>query len=67
MPLDVHTQGYLTWNIGFASSMTTMLIRDTESSHSSIMLSLGLSSSFVSMNHTWKINKEDLRLRVHCK
>lgn len=67
MPLDVHTQGYLTWNIGFASSMTTMLIRDTESSHSSIMLSLGLSSSFVSMNHTWKINEEDLRLRVHCK
>ncbi|XP_065219886.1 dnaJ homolog subfamily C member 11 [Planococcus citri] len=67
MPLDAHTQGYLTWNIGFASSMTTMLVRDTETSYSAAVFSLGLSSSFVSMNHVWKINKADLRLRVYGK
>lgn len=67
MPLDVHTQGYITWNVGFASAMTTMIVRDTESSHSGVVFSLGLSSSFISMNHTWRINKADLKLRVYCK
>lgn len=67
MPLDRYTQGYITWNVGFASSMTTMIVRDTDKSHSSIVFSLGLTSSFMSASQTWKINKADLKLRVYCK
>lgn len=67
MPLDVHTQGFLTWNIGLISAMTTTIVRNTDKSHSGFVVSLGISSSFISMNHTWKINKEDLKLRIYCK
>lgn len=67
MPLDRHTQGYITWNLGLASAMTAMIVRDTDKSHSGVIFSIGLSSSFVSMNHTWKINKEDLKLRIYGK
>ena len=67
MPLDRHTQGYMTWNLGLFSAMTTMIVRDTDRSHTGIVFSLGLSSSFASVNHTWKINKEDLKLRIYCK
>lgn len=67
MPLERHTQGYMTWNVGLSSAMTTMIVRNTDKSYTGAVFSLGVSSSFVSMNHTWKINKEDLKLRIYCK
>lgn len=67
MPLDRHTQGYITWNAGLVSAMTTMIVRDTDQSRTGFVISLGVSSSFMSVNHTWKINKEDLKLRIYCK
>ncbi len=65
MPLDVHTQGYWTWNIGLDSAMSTMIIRDTDRSLSGFVISLGVANSFISANHMLKINKADLKLRVY--
>ena len=67
MPLDRHTQGYMTWRVGMSPAITTTIVRDTDKSHTNLVFSLGILSSFVSMNQTWKINKEDLKLRIYCK
>uniref|UniRef100_A0A224XKU7 Putative molecular chaperone dnaj superfamily protein n=1 Tax=Panstrongylus lignarius TaxID=156445 RepID=A0A224XKU7_9HEMI len=67
MHMDKQTMGYLTWRTGSSSSMSTTLIRDVESSHTSVTLLLGIPHSYLSVGHTFKFPKRDLKLKTALK
>uniref|UniRef100_A0A3P8V0J6 DnaJ homolog subfamily C member 11 n=1 Tax=Cynoglossus semilaevis TaxID=244447 RepID=A0A3P8V0J6_CYNSE len=57
--LDQHTMGYLKWRGGRSSAMTTSLVRDTDSSHFSLSLQLGVPNSYLMMSYAFKFQDED--------
>ncbi|XP_022100618.1 dnaJ homolog subfamily C member 11-like [Acanthaster planci] len=65
--LDKHTMGYLTWRWGMASSMTTMVVRDTQSTHAMCQVQLGIPNSFISVSFTKKFPEHDGKITVAAK
>ncbi|XP_068172250.1 dnaJ homolog subfamily C member 11-like isoform X2 [Antennarius striatus] len=57
--LDQNTMGYLQWRWGSNSAMTTSIVRDTESSHFSLALQLGVPHSYLMMSYQYKFQDED--------
>ncbi|KAK9501125.1 hypothetical protein O3M35_002228 [Rhynocoris fuscipes] len=67
MHMDKQTMGYLTWRTGSSSSMSTTLVRDVESSHTAVSFLLGIPHSYLSVGHTFKFPKKELKLRTSLK
>ncbi|XP_038061673.1 dnaJ homolog subfamily C member 11-like [Patiria miniata] len=65
--LDKHTMGYMTWRWGMASSMTTMVVRDTQSTHTMCQMQLGIPNSFVSVSFTKKFPEHDGKITLAAK
>nr|CAD7440381.1 unnamed protein product [Timema bartmani] len=65
--LDSHTVGYLTWRAGIHSSMATVLVRDTPTSHTSLTLQFGIPHSYVSLSYCHKMDDQELKLRTSLK
>nr|CAD7431486.1 unnamed protein product [Timema monikensis] len=65
--LDSHTVGYLTWRAGIHSSMATVLVRDTPTSHTSLTLQFGIPHSYVSLGYCHKMDDQELKLRTSLK
>lgn len=65
--LDKHTVGYLTYNAGAHSSMSTILEHSSERQHVSLTLTLGVPHSFVSANYTRKMMEHELKLKLAAK
>nr|CAG4647760.1 EOG090X03AJ [Moina brachiata]SVE92914.1 EOG090X03AJ [Moina brachiata] len=61
--LDKNTVGYLTYKGGGASSMSTMLVRDTERYRTQANIVLGIPHSFISISYCHKLEKHNGRLR----
>uniref|UniRef100_UPI00398F2C1F dnaJ homolog subfamily C member 11 isoform X1 n=3 Tax=Pristiophorus japonicus TaxID=55135 RepID=UPI00398F2C1F len=57
--LDKNTMGYLQWRWGTQSAMNTSLVRDTKSSHFTIVLQLGIPHSFMLMSYQYKFQDDD--------
>uniref|UniRef100_A0A6M2DIU2 Putative molecular chaperone dnaj superfamily n=1 Tax=Xenopsylla cheopis TaxID=163159 RepID=A0A6M2DIU2_XENCH len=67
MQLDKHTVGYLTHRYGTQSSMSTMVVRDTEGGHYNFTLQAGLPHSFISIAYTKKMLERELKLKIAIK
>lgn len=67
MPLDFNTHGCISWNIGIAPAMSTLLVRSTESTDSSFMINLSVVNSFISGAYLWKMKKQDMKFRLYGK
>lgn len=64
MQIDKHSIGYLTYNGGFRSLLSTSLIRDTETGQYNLQMQLGLPHSFVAFSYTKKMLNQELKLKV---
>lgn len=67
MQLDTHTIGELTYNAGSEGSMSTGIVRDTDRTHVSFSIHLGILRSFVSFNYTYKMYEKEMKLRGSVK
>uniref|UniRef100_A0A0K8TCV3 DnaJ subfamily C member 11 n=2 Tax=Lygus hesperus TaxID=30085 RepID=A0A0K8TCV3_LYGHE len=67
MQVGKSTMGYLTWQTGSSSSMSTSIARDTERTHVNFTFLLGVPHSYVSLNFTWKVAKADLKIKSTVK
>lgn len=67
MQLDKHTVGYLTYNAGPQSSMSTILEHSNERQHISLTCTLGVPHSFLSASYTRKMLEQELKLKLAAK
>ncbi|XP_017764560.1 PREDICTED: dnaJ homolog subfamily C member 11 isoform X2 [Eufriesea mexicana] len=67
MQLDTHTIGEFTYNAGPESSMSTGIVRDTDRTHISFSVHLGILRSFISFNYTYKMYEKEMKLRGSVK
>lgn len=65
--LDKHTVGYLTYNAGLQSSMSTVLEHNTEKQHFLMTCSIGIPHCFISASYTRKLVEHELKLRLAAK
>lgn len=65
--LDKHTVGYLTYNAGAQSSMSTILEHSNEKQHFSLTCTLGIPHSFISASYTRKMADHELKLKLAAK
>ncbi|XP_067005008.1 dnaJ homolog subfamily C member 11 isoform X1 [Anabrus simplex] len=61
--LDKNTVGYLTWRAGLQSSMSTIVVRDTPTSHMAFSIQFGIPHSYLSLSYTHKFEEWELKLR----
>jgi hypothetical protein len=59
--------GYLTWRAGIQSSMSTMIVRDTTTSHAAFAIQFGIPHSFFSLSYTHRLEDMELKLRGSVK
>ncbi|XP_065676509.1 dnaJ homolog subfamily C member 11-like [Hydra vulgaris] len=65
--LTNHTTGYVTWTGGFLSSMSSMVVRNTEKYHASAQLQLNLKNPFAMIAYTHKFNEDTkAKIRIKC-
>ncbi|XP_075046189.1 dnaJ homolog subfamily C member 11 isoform X1 [Mixophyes fleayi] len=57
--LDKNTMGYVQWRWGIQSSMNTSIVRDTQTSHFTMALQLGIPHSFMMVSYQHKFQDED--------
>ncbi|XP_025829928.1 dnaJ homolog subfamily C member 11 [Agrilus planipennis] len=67
MQIDKHSVGYFTYNTGYKSSVSTSVIRDTETGLYNFSVQVGLPHSYISFSYTRKMLNHELRLRVAFK
>ncbi|PSN53871.1 hypothetical protein C0J52_02423 [Blattella germanica] len=65
--LDKHTVGYLTYRMGGQSSMSTVIVRDTATSHMAFSIQFGIPHSYLSLSYVHKFEEEKLKLRGSIK
>lgn len=65
--LDKHTVGYLTYNAGLQSSMSTVLEHNTEKQNFLMTCSIGIPHCFISASYTRKLIEHELKLRLAAK
>ncbi|XP_069690191.1 dnaJ homolog subfamily C member 11 isoform X2 [Periplaneta americana] len=65
--LDKHTVGYLTWRAGIQSFMSTVVVRDTPTSHAAFAIQFGIPHSFISVSYTHKLQEMEMKLRGSIK
>ncbi|KAI5768121.1 DNAJC11 [Gulo gulo luscus] len=57
--LDKNTVGYLQWRWGIQSAMNTSIVRDTNTSHFTVALQLGIPHSFALVSYQHKFQDDD--------
>lgn len=65
--LDKHTVGYLTYNAGLQSSMSTVLERNTEKYHLALTINIGIPHCYLSASYTRKFIEHELKLKLAAK
>lgn len=65
--LDKHTVGYLTYNAGIQSSMSTVLEHSTDKQHLMLTCSIGIPHCFVAASYMRKIVEHEMKLRLSAK
>uniref|UniRef100_A0A8D8JPH8 DnaJ homolog subfamily C member 11 n=1 Tax=Culex pipiens TaxID=7175 RepID=A0A8D8JPH8_CULPI len=65
--LDKHTVGYLTYNAGLQSSMTTTIEHNTDRYHCNASATLGIPHCYITASYTRKLVEQQLKLRVALK
>lgn len=65
--LDKHTVGYLTYNAGLQSSMTTTVEHNTDRYHYNVSATLGIPHCYITASYTRKLVEQQLKLRVALK
>lgn len=65
--LDKNTLGYLTYNAGLQSSMSTVVERNTEKYHCNLTITLGIPHCYIAAAYTRKLLEQGLKLRVALK
>lgn len=65
--LDKYTVGYLTYNAGLQSSMSTVLEHNTDTQHILATISVGIPHSFISCSYTRKLPDYELKLKLAAK
>nr|CAG4644654.1 EOG090X03AJ [Leptodora kindtii] len=65
--LDKNTVGYLTYKAGGQSSMSTMVVRDTDRNNTQVNFVLGIPHSYLSLSYAYKFEKLEGRLRAAVK
>nr|XP_019548532.2 LOW QUALITY PROTEIN: dnaJ homolog subfamily C member 11 [Aedes albopictus] len=65
--LDKHTVGYLTYNAGLQSSMSTTIEHSTEKYHYNLSATLGIPHCYLTASYTRKLVEQELKLRVALK
>lgn len=67
MQIDKHSVGYLSYNGGFRSLMSTNIIRDTENNHYNFSIQVGVPHSHISLFYTRKMLARELKLKIAFK
>lgn len=65
--LDKHTVGYLTYNAGLQSSMSTTIEHNTDKYHYNLSATLGIPHCYMTASYTRKLVEQELKLRVALK
>lgn len=65
--LDKHTVGYLTYNAGLQSSISTVLEHSNEKQHLLVTCSIGIPHCFISASYTRKLIDYEMKLRLAAK
>ncbi|XP_058838201.1 dnaJ homolog subfamily C member 11 [Topomyia yanbarensis] len=65
--LDKHTVGYLTYNAGLQSSMSTTIEHNTDKYHYNLSATLGIPHCYLTASYTRKLVEQELKLRVALK
>ncbi|XP_058463625.1 dnaJ homolog subfamily C member 11 [Malaya genurostris] len=65
--LDKHTVGYLTYNAGLQSSMSTTIEHNTDKYHYNLSATLGIPHCYLTASYTRKFVEQELKLRVALK
>ncbi|XP_055596090.1 dnaJ homolog subfamily C member 11 [Uranotaenia lowii] len=65
--LDKHTVGYLTYNAGLQSSMTTTVEHNTEHYHCNFSATLGIPHCYIAASYTRKLIEQELKLKIALK
>lgn len=65
--LDKHTVGYLTYNAGLQSSMSTTIEHNTEKYHYNLSATLGIPHCYLTASYTRKFLEQELKLRAALK
>lgn len=65
--LDKHTVGYLTYNAGLQSSMTTTIEHNTDRYNYNLSATLGIPHCYITASYTRKLVEQQLKLRVALK
>ncbi|RZC31973.1 dnaJ -like subfamily C member 11 [Asbolus verrucosus] len=67
MQIDKHSVGYLTYQGGIRSMVSTSIVRDTEFNHYNLSIQVGLPHSYISLNYTRKMLSQELKLKISIK
>ncbi|XP_055630743.1 dnaJ homolog subfamily C member 11 [Toxorhynchites rutilus septentrionalis] len=67
MQLDKHTVGYLTYNAGLQSSMSTSIEHNTDRYHYNLSATLGIPHCYITASYTRKMVEQEMKLRVALK
>lgn len=67
MQLDKHTAGYLTYKAGDQTAMSTVVVRDTPRSRSSVSINFGYVHSQITFGYTYKMEEKQLKLQASIK
>lgn len=65
--LDKHTVGYLTYNAGLQSSMSTTIEHNTDKYNYNLSATLGIPHCYITASYTRKLVEQELKLRVALK
>lgn len=65
--LDKHTVGYLTYNAGLQSSMTTTIEHNTDRYNYNLSATLGIPHCYITASYTRKLVEQQIKLRVALK
>lgn len=67
LQLDKQTVGYLTYNGGMQSTMSTVIERNTENHHMALTLTIGVPHCFVAASYTRKLIEREMKLKLATK
>lgn len=65
--MDKHTVGYLTYNAGFQSSMSTVIEHSTEKQHFFMTCLVGIPHCYVSASYTRTLAEREMKIRLATK
>lgn len=65
--LDKHTVGYLTYNAGIQSSMSTVIEHNSENHHITATCTIGIPHCYVSASYIRRLTDYEMKLKLSGK